>query len=385
MDEVKFSNWDRFLSYVGLAVFLLDLVLDVLTVVAFYREGEYVYLGILVVVLVGSSLVVQVYSWLFFTKKVNGKVPTITNLSLGQLKVIHLLLMGVYLRHIISIDIVTRSCITKGQISKLSAFYASQDLSLIQVFEAFTESAPQLVLMLTNMLQRGQLHYLTVLKASGSAFAIALSLINPYRYNFLLEKKQDVGISVVYFLLNLLFISSRLSAMAMFASVHPCLIFPHCVCSWMLLFFCARRTETNFVDSPRSEWLYRGTMGLVWYFGCIKYVKRNGQYKLAVYHSLMLLDICLLCASWWWTIHTPNSIYTLVAVICVILSYVLGLMLRVVYHMLLHPYFLKPRFTWNALERVLHVLLSRFEKSRKDGEDDTLDHEETLTLYLSNS
>lgn len=37
------------------------------------------------------------------------------------------------------------------------AVFLSHDLSLLRLIETFSESAPQLVLMLTNLLQRGEL------------------------------------------------------------------------------------------------------------------------------------------------------------------------------------------------------------------------------------
>ncbi|XP_077598893.1 XK-related protein 8-like [Stigmatopora nigra] len=355
MTVFQFSKLDCFLTYVGLVFLLLDIVLDVLTVVAFYQEGEYVYLGVSVVLLVGSSLLGQIYSWLWYSYDENGEMVTKVQKHLRpcQLKVVHILQLGVFLRRATVVDLTTHSCITKGPIPKDLAVYAIHDLSLLCLFEAFSQSAPQLVLMLTIILQREEFHYLTALKALGSASAIALTVTRYHRClrSFVPEKaKQRVGSSVVYFVWNLLLISSRLSAMALFASIHPCLVFPHLFCSWMLLFYCAWRSKTTMMDSPGGEWLYRATVGLIWYFTWFNVSEGMSRYNTGIYHCLMLLDICLLSVSWWWTIHMPNSFYALAAVLGVIMVYVLGLMLKIVYYEYFHPNIDEPKDEGTVLD-----------------------------------
>ncbi|XP_061521616.1 XK-related protein 8-like [Phycodurus eques] len=228
---------------------------------------------------------------------------------------------------------------------------------MLRLFEAFSESAPQLVLMLTIMLQQGQLDTLTdcqmsssVLKAVGSASAIAFSVTAYHRSlrSFLPEKKkQHLVSSLIYFTWNLLFIFSRLSAIALFASVLPCFIFTHFLCSWLLLFVCAWRSKTEFMDSPGGELLYQATVGLIWYFNWFTVVEGRTRYKLLFYHIFILLDVSLMCGLWCWRMHTQPLyfkiplLYACIIAVSVVALYIFGLILKRIYYKCYHPNFNK--------------------------------------------
>ena len=187
----------------------------------------------------------------------------------------------------------------------------------------------------------------SVLKAIGSALAIACSVTMYHRSlrSFLVDKEnQQVTSSVVYFLWNLLLIAPRLTALALFASVLPCFILTHFICSWMMLFFFAWRSKTSFMDSAFGEWLYRATVGLIWYFDWFNVVNGKTRYQTLLYHGYILADISLLCGLYCWMkmipeppyLDTPllNAIITAASVVGV---YILGLFLKVIYYKCCHP------------------------------------------------
>lgn len=95
----KFSRLDSLLTCFGLIFLLFDIVLDVWTVVTFYQEKDYVSLGILVLLLVVSSVLVQAFSWLWYSYdnfQMQTKVEK--SLSVGQVKLLHVLQCGIYFR-----------------------------------------------------------------------------------------------------------------------------------------------------------------------------------------------------------------------------------------------------------------------------------------------
>ncbi|XP_076735730.1 XK-related protein 8-like [Maylandia zebra] len=187
------------------------------------------------------------------------------------------------------------------------AEFLRQDLCILRFIETFSESAPQLALMLTIILDKCRLDPVTVLKAIGSTLSIA-SFLTTYNHSmrtFLPEKEKHHMISLVfYFIWNLVLISSRIAALALFASVLPCFIFAHFICSWLVLFFFAWRSKTNFMDDPRGEWLYRTTVGLIWYFNWFS-VAKGMRIRSVLYHAYILIDICILCVIYYTFFH-PN-------------------------------------------------------------------------------
>lgn len=101
MSAFKFSKLDCFLTYVGLAFLLLDIGLDIWTAASLYQEENYVYLGILIFVLLGSSMLAQAYSWLWYTYDDLVRLTKVERcLSPRQLKAVHFLQLGVYFRFV---------------------------------------------------------------------------------------------------------------------------------------------------------------------------------------------------------------------------------------------------------------------------------------------
>lgn len=192
-----------------------------------------------------------------------------------------------------------------------------------------------------------------MLKAVGSASAIAFSMTMYHRSlrSFLPDKKQQkVASSLVYFLWNVSLIAARLTALALFASLLPCFILAHFLCSWMVLFFCAWRSQTAFMSSRGGEWLYRATVGLVWYFDWLNVVEGRTRTRTLLYHGYMLADISLLCALWCWRMTSAHSerpafqlsqSHAIITAVAVVMGYVLGLLIKMAYYKWCHPNVLK--------------------------------------------
>ncbi|XP_053189922.1 XK-related protein 8-like [Scomber japonicus] len=347
MDGFKYTCLDFFLTCVGLLFLLLDIVLDIFTVVSFYEEKNYVCLGVLVLFLVGSSVLVQAFSWLWYSFDESERETKVEKcVSRSQLKLLHVFQLGIYFRHAGVVEMSLRRFFSKERDSEGLAAHLSHDLSLLRLIETFSESSPQLVLMLTLTLQRGELSHWPVLKALGSALAIATSVTMYHRFmrSFLPKKaKQGPLSSLVYFLWNFLLIVSRLVALALFTSVLPCFIFTHFFCSWLFFFFFIWRCKTDFMDTPCGEWLYRATVGLIWYFDWFNVGTGKTRNKTVIYHGCMLVDITVLCGLWYWKMITDPpyfqipQLYAIIIAASVVLLYVFGLLCKIIYYKFYHP------------------------------------------------
>ncbi|XP_050924219.1 LOW QUALITY PROTEIN: XK-related protein 8-like [Lates calcarifer] len=347
MAVFKYNRVDFFFTCLGLIFLLLDIGLDIFAAVSFYQEKEYVSLGFLLLFLLGSSVLVQTYSWLWYSYE-NFKRDTKVEscLSKGQLRLLHYLQLGIYFRHAGVLEVSLRSFFAEAPNPEGFAVYLSHDLAMLRIIETFSESTPQLVLMLTIMLQWGELDPVTVLKAIGSASAVAFSVTTYHRSlrSFLTEKqKQPVTSSLVYFSWNLFIIMSRLSALALFASVLPCFIFAHFVCSWLVLFFCVWRSKTDFMDTPCGEWLFRATVALIWYFAWFNVTEGKTRNRTLLYHGYKLADISLLCGLWCWKMSTEELYFqipqreAIIVAVSVVALYIFGLFLKVIYYKFYHP------------------------------------------------
>lgn len=185
------------------------------------------------------------------------------------------------------------------------------------------------------------------MKAIGSASAIGISVTMYHRSlrSFLPDRKtQGKTSSLVYFLWNVILVSSRITALALFASVLPCFIFTHFICSWLVLLFFVWRSKTDFMESPCGEWLYRATVGLIWYFIWFNVVDGRTRHRTVLYHGYMLADIVLLSSVWCWKTLSAEPPYFQISVeygvitaSIVVAFYILGLLLKLLYYKRFHP------------------------------------------------
>lgn len=93
-----FSPVDFLFSCFGLPLFITDVVLDVLAVVNFYQERAWVRLSVLLLLLVGSSVLTQIYSWKWYTEDGLILKTRVEGVLEKALKTLHVLQLGIYVR-----------------------------------------------------------------------------------------------------------------------------------------------------------------------------------------------------------------------------------------------------------------------------------------------
>uniref|UniRef100_A0A671N3N6 XK-related protein n=1 Tax=Sinocyclocheilus anshuiensis TaxID=1608454 RepID=A0A671N3N6_9TELE len=321
-------------TLVGLLLFLLDIALDIWTVVSFYQDGAYVYMAVMIFLLLGSSVLLQVFSWLWYSdslEKIETKVETFAKRHL-LIKPFHFLQLGVYLRSISTTHFLRHTnSFTEGV-----AVYLNHDLQMLRLFETFSESAPQLTLMMSIILQRGELELTT-----AAAIASSVTMYHRSMRIYLPEKHKMSWISTgVYFLWNLLVIIPRVTALALFCSVLPCYIIAHFLSLWMLLVLVAWSQKTDHMKSPGWEWLFRAAVGLIWYFCWFNVTKKSIKLKMVLYYSFMALDTVMLLGFWCWKVFEYAGCWSSLnpyKVIPTLLGlYVTGILLKMIYYRCFH-------------------------------------------------
>ncbi|KAF4100183.1 XK-related protein 8-like [Onychostoma macrolepis] len=340
-----YSLLEFLFTLVGLLLFLLDIALDIWTVVSFYQDGAYVYMAVMIFLLLGSSVLLQVFSWLWYSdSKTETKVEKFADRHL-LIKPFHFLQLGVYLRYAGVIEISTTHFLQHtNSFTEGVAVYLNHDLQMLRLFETFSESAPQLTLMMSIILQRGELRLITGFKILTSAAAIASSVAMYHRCMraFLPEKRKMSWISTgVYFLWNLLAIIPRVTALALFCSVFPCYIIAHFLSLWMLLVLVAWSQKTNYMEHGGWEWLFRAAIGLIWYFSWFNVSTRSIKSKSIFYYSFMFLDTVMLLGFWCWKVFEYagcwSSLNPYMVIPTVLGLYVIGILVKMIYYRWFHP------------------------------------------------
>ncbi|KAG7469157.1 hypothetical protein MATL_G00125990 [Megalops atlanticus] len=333
---------DFLLTLLGLCLFLFDVALDLHLIASLCLESAYRLVTVVVALLLSSSVLVHIFSWLWYSYENPDPDPE-TRIEhflrrYHLLGAFHFFQLGVFVRYATVMEISGRSFREKRDWLEGLAVYHTHDLSMLRLFETFLESAPQLVLMIYIIVHNGELGLLSLVKASGSAASIAWSVAMYHRSlrSFLPDKdKQDWGSSVVYFLWNLLLITPRMAALALFASSFPCYVVAHFLFLWVPLFLWAWLQRTDFMDSVCGEFLYRAVVGIIWYFSWFNVAKGHTFMRSTIHHAFIVVDSGLLLWLWWQrqdSVDKPLVVFSVIAS-----SFVLGLLLKITYYKCFHP------------------------------------------------
>lgn len=125
MGVFRYSRLDFVFTCLGLVFLLLDIVLDISTLVTFYQEKSHVCLGLLLLFLLGSSILVQAFSWLWYSYENFSRYTRVEKLpSPAQLLLLHVLQLGIYFR------LCTHSINLQAGMQGLSSFLSRSFLSL---------------------------------------------------------------------------------------------------------------------------------------------------------------------------------------------------------------------------------------------------------------
>ncbi|KAM7384604.1 hypothetical protein PAMA_011795 [Pampus argenteus] len=352
MEGATFSNYswiDFVFSVVGVCTFLVDWGSDVWLATEFYRQGDFVWFSVLISLMVLSSVVVQMFSW--FWLQYDRQLPRFCSHTHGVGTVLfadkvevscllHVLQLGFLCRHISAIRQGFRVWWRKQEGSEY-AVYLTHDLSMLRLIETFCESAPQLTLMIYVMLRTNKAKTVQFVSIAASTTSIAWMVVDYHRSlrSFLPDKaKQDWGSSLVYFLWNLLLIAPRVAALALFSSVLPGYIGVHFLIMWFVFVLWACRQKTEFMDSVGGEWLYRATVGLIWYFSWFNVAEGRTRGRSIIYHSFITADGGILLATWWcYRDPVLTESYAAALLIALPLAYILGLLFKALYYCCFHP------------------------------------------------
>ncbi|XP_051527826.1 XK-related protein 8.3 [Myxocyprinus asiaticus] len=347
----KYSWLDFVFTVIGVCTFLFDVGSDLWVAKEFYTRGDFVWFGLVLGFMLLSSVIIQMFSWFwlqydrdledFEPQASAGNIVLFGGAKRVKLSLfLHVCQLGFFVRHISAIWQGFRVWWRGGSGSEY-AVYLTHDLSMLRLIETFCESAPQLTLMTYIMLHCNHARIVQCVSVVASTTSIAWMVVDYHRSlrSFLPDKdKQGWTSAVVYFLWNLFLIGPRVASVALFASVLPCYIAAHFLSLWPVFLLWAWRQGTDFMDSTMGEWLYRATIGLIWYFSWFNVAEGHTRGRSVIYHAFMITDSGILLVAWWFYRDAElTQSYGLILIITIPLVYVLGLLIKVLYYCCFHP------------------------------------------------
>ncbi|KAF6112301.1 XK related 8 [Phyllostomus discolor] len=333
--------WDLILGVLGVSAFLTHLGSDLWAVSQYVLSGHYLWATLVLTLLGLSSVVLQVFSWVWMRAD-----PTDLHSSQPSgrcLALLHLLQLGYLYRCMQGLrqGLLVWQQEVPSEFDLAYADFLSMDISMLRLFETFLEKTPQLTLVLAIVLQSGQTEYYQWASICTSFFGISWALLDYHRaLRTCLPSKPvpGLGSSVIYFLWNLLLLWPRVLAVALFSALFPRYVTLHFLGLWLVLLFWVWVQGTNFMLDPCSEWLYRAVVATILYFAWFNVTEGRTRDRSIIHVVFLLSDSVLMVITWvTQSAWLPSGILLHILLPASGISFLLGLVLRLVYYRWLHP------------------------------------------------
>ncbi|XP_013775682.2 XK-related protein 4-like [Limulus polyphemus] len=226
-----------------------------------------------------------------------------------------------------------------------------KDTALLTLLESLMESAPQLVLQIYILADRQMIPYdfwtvgIQLASIVASLFELSWSLASYHRaLRQSVENKRNMtwsGMSV-QFLWRYCTTAARVLSLALFASEYGYWMFPVCIGHWGIMTVWVMHQQTSFCDSETGEkrqceeYLFNMAIGAVYLFCFLNVKDEPTRLKYLAYYIIVFIENSLMIILWY--LRTDPSVwYHLPALICVFLSFSLGITFMLLFYRFCHP------------------------------------------------
>ncbi|GIZ01606.1 XK-related protein 6 [Caerostris extrusa] len=198
---------DLLLIILSIGSFLVDIITDVIVIFEYYKNGHFVWLILTTSLVCLPSLIVQIFSIRWYI--IDGTATTFVIFM-------HTIQLGLFTE-----GFRVRKSKSSSDLEKFN--HQQSDISMLRLFESFTESAPQLVLQLYIMISTDDWNPWTGISAIASVVSLSwgIAAYSKAMRNIRPEKKRLSWWGLIFQALwRIGMVSSRIVSMVLFAVVY---------------------------------------------------------------------------------------------------------------------------------------------------------------------
>ncbi|XP_078594767.1 XK-related protein 6-like [Branchiostoma floridae x Branchiostoma japonicum] len=343
----EFSDLDVLFVLFAVVTFIADIGTDLGLALTYFTEAEYWWFALTLSFILLPSLVLQLFSlrWLCQDRKPTAKERQ-TWLSWIARCTLHFLQLGTVVRCLEALRIGHRSRTSRDHALR-SWYYLAwiaewTDICLLRMFEAFLESAPQLVLQLYIMQVKGEADRQTVISCCISITSLASSLISYHRSlrDALPNAKvmNYTGVTL-WFLWRLLTVSARILAIAVFAHQFTWWTFVGLGSHFLLMFVWLIFQKTKFYGGERraEEVGFDFIIAFLYIFCWLNMKESRSRYRALFYYLVVYAENVTFVGLWYWKMLEVGSFYAELVLLWVMFGFLGGIGFMVMYYLLCHP------------------------------------------------
>lgn len=407
--RISFTWVDFIVLLFSIGSYLFDVGTDATLAYFYYTQEHYVYFGLTLAFVIIPSMTITGISFSWYQQDYHGSKENVSQSGVDsfvespatkqrrpcwQLPLrltLHILQMAPVARYIETMTHGLRSCYYHNHKRKrcfMSMLREDADACLLRLFEAFMESAPQLVLQVYILARNAQtikIHYMigfysaisrdraiadqleaktfvgkedvfigessaiTVIIQGVSVVASLVSLawaLTSYnratRFTTLDKKNIDNGKPcgcgcMLYFLWRLGTVVARVLALALFASVFTLWAFPVCAVRWIIMSAWIIAQQPNvYPDNRCQEFLFCCAVGVIYVFSVLNVKDEPTRLKYLFYYTFDFVENTTLVALWF-VFGDPFTWFYYPALVGQLGAFFLGVTFMMLYYVNFHP------------------------------------------------
>ncbi|CAH1255130.1 XKR7 [Branchiostoma lanceolatum] len=343
--EEEFTYIDALFVIVGIVTFLADIVSDVvLAVTNYFLQGYYGWFAMTIAFVLLPSIVLQLCSIRWYLQD-RSRVPESDRagvLSCVWRGLLHFLQLGTMWRCVQALVYGFRS--RRDHKSWYHLWLAEwTDVCLLRMFEAFLESAPQLVLQLYIMQVRGQGDVLTVLAVGTSLASLSVALVSYHKsLREALPNAERITYTgvVLWTLWRLCTISARVVAISLFASHFHWYTFAILGGHFVIMFVWRSCQDIKFYDSRVEQTGFNIVIAFVNIFSWLSMVQESrSRYRATAFYALVYAENAAMAGLWYWKMRQAGlrPAYLTPALLLVYVGFFVGIIFMSLHYLFCHP------------------------------------------------
>ncbi|GFO37106.1 Xk-related protein [Plakobranchus ocellatus] len=324
-----FNRIDILIAFVSLCTFALDVGTDMFVCLDLFLDGHKIYGWLMVGFIVVPAILMNAFSiaWHMHDKSVTWHVI----LS-------HILMLAPAQRYCTVIKFGIKSHQTHKAAVTQRALRSQSDVSILRLFEAFLESAPQLVLQLYIIFHNKKDNWFTELSAVCSLLSLTWAMTaysdSQRRAHNSLYKRRLVRL-LMHWSWHLLMTSARIAAFVFCAFALHNWVLAVMGAHWLIAFIWISVRGTDFGTDCCERWMFRLVCGFIYIFVFLNLNDGMSRWRVTAYYILVLLENTGMLVAY--LVLKDNTSGIITACVLVYGAYMLGLVCMAIYYSYLHP------------------------------------------------
>ncbi|XP_072109576.1 XK-related protein 9-like [Mobula birostris] len=342
--EPNFDKCSFALTLLGFLLYLTDIGTDLWVAAVYLKDGHIVWCILVVSVMLVSAIILQSFSWSWYKDDENssdGRHGPHARGCCSWFGVLHVFQMGVLLRFIEALKYGYKAAFKKEE-TTLFAIYSATDLSMLRLFEAFLEAAPQLVLQVFILLisdDRENIQYVSVILSCMSISWATLDYYATLKKSLPDHPTLICGFPyLLYFFYKLLTLNARILLITLLTTIDIRFMIVYLFVSWLIMIICVCVQKTKFCSSKIQEGIYRAVVAIILVFTFFNIKDKNTRIIMSIYYVFRFVEtIAVLAICWLLKDFIDVKSYSLPVGFTIVFSLILGIICLVLYYSCCHP------------------------------------------------